>query len=177
MANELIRMKSGLIKNIEKNQTTGQSPVNIQAGTIYFAVDDDKETGKILYDVDSTHRVVMSTQAEYADEAGKTIGITGIYAVKGMQTAKTNVWTGAIEGVNELFDGLTIAYYLPYDGTTSDATLDLTLANGDSTGPINVYYTAATRATDQYKAGSTIILTYWSAGSIKVGGTATTDAR
>ena len=176
MANELIRMKSGLIKNIEKDET-GHSPVNIQAGTIYFAVDDDKETGKILYDVDSTHRVVMSTQAEYADEAGKTIGITGIYAVKGMQTKATSVWTGAIEGVNELFDGLTIAYYLPYNGTSTAATLDLTLANGDSTGPINVYYTATTRVTTHYSAGSTIILTYWSAGSIKVSGTATSEAR
>lgn len=176
MANELIRMKSGLIKNIEKDET-GHSPVNIQAGTIYFAVDDDKETGKILYDVDSTHRVVMSTQAEYADEAGKTIGITGIYAVKGMQTKATSVWTGAIEGVNELFDGLTIAYYLPYNGTSTAATLDLTLANGDSTGPINVYYTATTRVTTHYSAGSTIILTYWSAGSIKVSGTATAEAR
>lgn len=81
MANELIRMKSGLIKNIKKNATTGQSPVSIQAGTIYFAVDDNKETGKILYDVDSTHRIVMSTQAEYADQAGIAQNVDGVVSI------------------------------------------------------------------------------------------------
>lgn len=179
MANELIRMKSGLIKNIEKNQTTGQSPVGIQAGTIYFAVDDNKETGKILYDVDSTHRVVMSTQAEYADyagEAAKTTGISGIYPVKGTQTATTASWTGVLSGINELFDGLTIAYYLPRT-SASNVTLTLLFENGLSTPAVPVYYTGTTRMTTHYDAGSTIILTYWSAGSILVNGTATTEAR
>lgn len=180
MANELIKMKSGLIKNIEKNKTTGRSPVDIEAGTIYFAVDDNKETGKILYDVDSTHRVVMGTQAEYADyagEAAKATGITGIYPVKGKQTAVTNIWTGTIEGVNELFDGLTIAYYLPYNGTSTAATLNLTFEDGTTTGPVDVYYGNNTRMTTHISAGSTIILTYWSAGSIKIAGTATENAR
>ena len=101
---------------------------------------------------------------------------TGFYFVKGTQTGSTNVWTGELK-IPALYDGLTIAYYLPYAGTSSSATLNLTLSTGATTGAVNVYYTGTTRATTHYGAGSTIILTYWSAGSISVGGTATTEAR
>lgn len=101
----------------------------------------------------------------------------GIYPVKGTQTASTNAWTGNI-AVPQLYDGLTIAYYLPYAGTSAAATLNLTLANGTTTtGAINVYETGTTRITTHYAAGSVIVLTYYSAGSISVSGTATTEAR
>ena len=101
----------------------------------------------------------------------------GIYPVKGTQNASTNAWTGTID-IPQLYDGLTIAYYLPYAGTSSAATLNLTLANGTTTtGAINVYETGTTRITTHYAAGSTIVLTYWSAGAISVSGTATTEAR
>ena len=99
-----------------------------------------------------------------------------LYIVKGTQTAKTGTWTGNID-VPALYDGLTIAYYLPYAGD-GNATLNLTLADGTTTtGAVNVYYSNANRMTTHYGAGSTIILTYWSAGSISVAGTATTDNR
>ena len=87
----------------------------------------------------------------------------------------TGSWTGSID-VNELYDGLTIAYYLPCDGS-GNATLNLTLANGSTTGAVNVYWNGVSRVTTHYSAGSTIILTYWSAGSISVNGTATTNNR
>ena len=102
--------------------------------------------------------------------------LTGVVAVKGTQTASTNAWTGAID-IPALYDGLTIAYYLPYAGTSTAATLNLTLAGGGTTGAKDVYYAANTRATTHYGAGSTILLTYWSAGSISVAGTATTNDR
>lgn len=101
---------------------------------------------------------------------------TGIYVVKGTQTKSTYAWTGRIN-VPVLYDGLTIAYYLPYAGTSTSATLKLTLSDDSTTAAIPVYHTATTRATTHYGAGSTIILTYWSAGSISVNGTATTEAR
>ena len=100
----------------------------------------------------------------------------GIYHVIGTQTASTSVWTGKID-VSSLYDGLTIVYYLPYASTSTAVTLNLTLADGTTTGAINCYYNNNSRLTTQYGAGSTIILTYWSAGSIKVSGTATTDNR
>lgn len=100
----------------------------------------------------------------------------GIYAVKGTQSASTSVWTGNID-VSELYNGLTIAYYLPYSSTSTSVTLNLTLTNGSTTGAVNCYVNGTTRITNQYAAGSVITLTYWSAGSIGVNGTATTDNR
>ena len=99
-----------------------------------------------------------------------------IYPVIGTQTDVTYAWTGAIDAP-ALYDGMTIAYYLPYAGDGSNVTLNLTLSGGTTTGAVYVYYTAASRMTTHYGAGSTIILTYWSAGSISVSGTATTQNR
>jgi len=64
---------------------------------------------------------------------------------------------------------------LPYPGN-GNATLNLTLKDGTTTGAINCYYNEA-RLTTHFGRGSVITLTYFSAGSISVGGTATTDAR
>lgn len=99
---------------------------------------------------------------------------TGIYAVKGTQTAATGAWTGNID-VDALYDGLTIMYYLPYAGS-GNATLNLTLNNGQTTGAKNCYYSTG-RLTTHFGAGTNFIMTFWSAGSIKVNGTATTDDR
>lgn len=99
---------------------------------------------------------------------------TGIYPVIGTQTASTGSWTGAID-VASLYAGLTIAYALPYAGS-GNATLNLTLSGGTTTGAKNCYYNTS-RLSTQYPAGATIIMTYWPAGSITVGGTATTDDR
>lgn len=99
-----------------------------------------------------------------------------IYTVIGTQTASTGSWTGNLTSLNALYDGLTIAYYLPYAGN-GNATLNLTLANSTTTGAINCYYSGSNRLTTQYPVGSIIILTYYSAGSIKISGTSTTDNR
>lgn len=68
----------------------------------------------------------------------------GTYYVKGTQTASTNEWTGNLPDVDELYEGLIIDYWLPFAGTSSAATLNLTLKNDVETGPIPLYYTAAT---------------------------------
>lgn len=85
-----------------------------------------------------------------------------IYPVIGTQTGVTNSWTGIID-VPQLYDGLTIAYYLPYAGTDTSATLNLTLSNGTVTGAIPCYYTGVQTITTQYTAGDVIIFTYFSA--------------
>ena len=101
----------------------------------------------------------------------------GIYPVIGTQTANTQHWTGNID-VPALYDGLTIAYYLPRDGVSSkNVDLNLTLKDGTTTtGAIDCYNTNNSRITTHYGAGATVILTYWSAGSISINGTATTVA-
>lgn len=101
---------------------------------------------------------------------------SGIYTVIGTQTAATGTWTGVLHGVHALYDGLTIMYYLPYAGS-GNATLNLTLDNGSTTGAINCYYNGGTRLTTHYAQGTNFVMTYWSAGSIKIGGTSTTDDR
>lgn len=100
---------------------------------------------------------------------------SGIYTVIGTQTAATGTWTGALHGVSALYDGLTIMYYLPQAGS-GNATLNLTLDDGTTTGAVNCYYSSG-RLTTHYGKGCNIVMTYWSAGSIKVDGTATTDNR
>ena len=113
----------------------------------------------------------------HASELACVQSKTALYAVKGTHTTTTNAWTGKIDA-NVLYDGMTIAYYLPYAVSPSaNVTLNLTLSNGTTTGAINCYQNNTTRITTHYGAGSTIILTYWSAGSISVAGTATTDNR
>ena len=99
-----------------------------------------------------------------------------IPVVKGTQTETPADWTGNID-VDELYDGLTIAYYLPRT-SAANVTLNLTLSDGTTTtGAKEVYATGTTRMSTHYAAGSTVMLTYWSAGSILINGTATATDR
>lgn len=79
--------------------------------------------------------------------------------VTGTQTGSTSNWTGVLNDVSELYDGLTINYWLPWAGVSS-ATLNLTLQGGTTTGAINLYYGGTTRLTTHYGAGNIIQLTY-----------------
>lgn len=100
---------------------------------------------------------------------------SGVYFVEGTHTATTNSWTGVLNGVDALYDGLTIAYYLPYGGEGA-VTLNLTLNGSTATGPINCYV-GTDRVSGQYTPGMIIYFTYCSAGSITVNGVSTTDNR
>ena len=107
---------------------------------------------------------------------GNNYGFTGtVYNVIGTQTAATGSWTGALHGVSALYTGLTIMYYLPWAGS-GNATLNLTLDDGTTTGAVNCYYSNS-RLTTHYGKGCNIIMTYYKAGDIKIDGTATTDNR
>ena len=87
---------------------------------------------------------------------------SGIYFVMGTQTASTDAWTGALHGVSALFEGLTILYYLPHDASSGgNATLNLTLDDGTTTGAINCFASFNDRLT-RYEADSIIRLTYTS---------------
>ena len=100
---------------------------------------------------------------------------SGVYTVIGTQTAVTGSWTGNLHGVSALYSGLTINYYLPYAGS-GNATLNLTLDDGTTTGAVNCYIHTS-RLTTHYGAGRSILMTYYKAGDIKISGTATTDNR
>ena len=89
---------------------------------------------------------------------------TRIPFVVGTQTAATGTWTGVCNDITALYDGLTIAYWLPYAGS-GNATLNLTI-NGTATGAKNCYYGGTTRLTTHYGAGNIIYLTYHSAANV-----------
>ena len=82
-----------------------------------------------------------------------------IYVV-GTQTAAGATWTGKTDELIELTAGTQILYKLPYAGA-ANVTLNLTLANGTTTGAKNCYYKYnSTRLSTQYPANSTISMLY-----------------
>lgn len=102
---------------------------------------------------------------------------TGFFYVVGTHTEATKMWTGALQ-IPALYDGLTIAFYVPFPSASSTNTdvgdtsansnvwLKLTLSNGTTTDWIPVFWNSTTRMTGHHGAGSTVILTYWSAPNI-----------
>lgn len=78
--------------------------------------------------------------------------------IYGTQTDTTGAWTG-VAPFDSLVDGQKILYFLPFAGS-GDATLNLTLPDGSTTGAKNVYYTSTTRMTTHYGSGNFIPLTY-----------------
>lgn len=79
--------------------------------------------------------------------------------IVGTQTAATAVWKGVTKD-STLRVGKIIAYYLPYAGTSTAATLNLTLADGTTTGAIELRRTASSTVTTQFAADNVLILIY-----------------
>ena len=79
--------------------------------------------------------------------------------IVGTQTASTNVWTGRASFAS-LQDGQVIMYWLPYAGTSTAATLNLTLSGGGTTGAKDVYINATTRCTTHIAAGNMVQMVY-----------------
>ena len=100
----------------------------------------------------SLHKVTLPSGSTY-DLEGTLLSITGT------QTSATNAWTGSTV-LEELKAGVVIAYYLPKDGTTTAATLNLTLVDGTTTGAKSIYFEGTTPVKQQFKAGSLIIMQY-----------------
>lgn len=81
------------------------------------------------------------------------------YYVKGTQTTATGNWTGELPEVSELYEGLTIDYWLPQAGS-GNATLNLTLKGGVTTGPVNCYQQQTARITTHIPQYCICRLTY-----------------
>ena len=79
--------------------------------------------------------------------------------VIGTQTSSTNEFTGEFNEIDKLYDGLSIKYWIPFNGTSSSATLNLTI-NGTQTGAIPVYVKGTTRFTNHIGAYNVLHLTY-----------------
>ena len=79
--------------------------------------------------------------------------------IVGTQAAATNAWTGNAT-FSELKDGQTILYWLPFAGTSSSATLNLTLSDGTTTGAMPVYINGTTRCSTHVAVGNITLMTY-----------------
>ena len=92
--------------------------------------------------------------------AGSFKGQNTVEYIKGTQTTSTNAWTGVTTD-SALYDGKMIMYVLPYAGTSTGATLNLTLSGGGTTGAKPIYrYGGTTAITTHYAADSRILLIY-----------------
>lgn len=111
-------------------------------------------------DVDASIETVYNkavTAQDAADKLQSSLNIA-LDVITGTQTKTTGAWTGVAKFAS-LVDGQQIVYWLPYAGS-GNATLNLTLSNGTTTGAKNCYYGGTSRLTTHYPAGSTIRLTY-----------------
>lgn len=85
---------------------------------------------------------------------------SGSIYIVGTQTAAGAAWTGTTSEISTLTAGTQILYKLPYAGA-ANVTLNLTLADGTTTGAKNCYYKySGTRLSTQYPANSMISMIY-----------------
>ena len=101
----------------------------------------------------AAYNKAVGAEATAQDAASSTEVIVGT------QTASTYAWTGKASFAS-LTDGRTILYWLPFAGTSTAATLNLTLSGGGTTGAKNVYINATTRCTTHIAAGNMVQMVY-----------------
>lgn len=93
----------------------------------------------------------------------------GIEYIRGTWTEASGTWTGVSKD-STLYDGKQIILYMPYAGS-GNATLNLTLADGTTTGAKNVYFENTTRFTTHKAQNSQLHLIYHSAQTLSNGST------
>ena len=81
------------------------------------------------------------------------------YIVGTHGTTTTATWTGTCSKLTEIKDGTIIFFYLTSAGA-NNVTLNLTLANGTTTGAKNVYFKGTTRLSTHYPINSIVALAY-----------------
>lgn len=118
----------------------------------YVTTDTDQDiTGEKTF-TESSLKIGSDTIKHYSFKHGQEFII-------GTQSAETNAWTG-VSVQDALYDGMCINFYLPYAGTSTAATLTLTMANGSTTAAIPVKYRGNNNVTTTFPVGSIIQLTY-----------------
>lgn len=164
-ANYYFRTDGSLTANITGSSITcSKILVPTTSGGTTYGVGTD---GQVLKSNGTTVYWGTSAEATYNNATTTTDGLMSAddkknltYYVKGTQTGATNAWTGSLTQISALYEGLTIRYRLPYAGTSSGATLNLTLSSG-ATGAKKVYRLGtSTQITTHFGAGSVITMTY-----------------
>lgn len=103
---------------------------------------------------DISEITVNNTTYEIKDKVSRAT----VEVIIGTQTAATGAWTGNAS-FESLKSGQVINYWLPWNGS-GNATLNLTLPNGTTTGAKNVYIVNGTRCTTHISGGNFIQMVY-----------------
>ena len=82
------------------------------------------------------------------------------YIVGNHSTTATSTWTGISTKISSLTAGQVIYYKMTSAGTSAAVTLNLTLADGTTTGAKNVYYNGSTALTTHFPINSVLCLVY-----------------
>ena len=158
--NSLITPGSYYSNGSTKSQTLSNTPITTSAFRLYVY---NTGVGNYRMQVASNYQNTFiryynaSTWTTWSSIVTSNMN-RSIEYIKGTQTAATGSFTG-VTADGALYDGKTIFYYLPYAGS-GNATLNLTLSGGGTTGAKTIRWTGSTQLTTHYAAGSVISLTY-----------------
>ena len=155
-AKPTVKPPSGSWTDTEPTYTAGST------NSLYFTDLTVFSDGTWAYSSVSLSSSYEAAKAAYnkasAAQATAEQALSNTELIVGTQTAATGAWTG-VASFASLTDGQQIAYWLPYAGS-GNATLNLTLSGGGTTGAKNCYYSGTSRLTTHYAAGNVIHLTY-----------------
>lgn len=143
---------SGSYNDLTNKPTIPTVPTNVSAFT--------NDAGYLTQHQDISGKADAFTVGDGLDMTSQVLSNSqSIEYIVGTQTASTNVWKGVTKD-SSLRIGKVIAYYLPFAGTSTAATLNLTLADGSTTGAIALRRTASSTVTTQFAADNVIIMIY-----------------
>ena len=155
--------------------TTEPSYTSGSTNSLYFCDLNIFTDGDFAYSDVSLSSSYEAAKAAYnkaqAAEGAAAQALSSTECIVGTQTASMNAWTGRASFAS-LTDGQVILYWLPYAGTSTAATLNLTLSGGGTTGAKNVYISSTTRCTTHIAAGNMVQMVY--RAGVSIGGTAYT---
>lgn len=128
------------------------------------STDTQYPSAKLLYDQLATKQDTVSAGVGIDVTTNIISNTMSIEYIVGTQAAATNAWTGVTKEAS-LKTGKVIAYYLPYAGTSSAATLNLTLSGGGTTGAKSIRRQGSSTVTTHFAANNVLVMiydgTYW----------------
>ena len=151
--------------------TTEPSYTAGSTNSLYFCDLNVFSDGSYAYSDVSLSSSYEAAKAAYnkavAAQSAAEEALSSTEIIVGTQTGATGAWTG-VASFKTLTDGQTILYWLPYAGN-GNATLNLTLSGGGTTGAKNVYINATTRCTTHIAAGNMVQMVYRAGVAIGTG--------
>ena len=107
---------------------------------------------------------LLNNKANTTDVQNNKNLTRGIEYIVGTQAEATNLWTGVSTDTGcssgTIYTGKTIIYHLPVAGTSTAATLNLTLPDASTTGAKNIYRQASSTVTTTFAADCDILMVY-----------------